>query len=937
MTTLFPDSVEPDSIEPGSSSRPAQIWAGSARAAIRAQLFGRHEPMPKIGRFVVDRLIGTGGMGSVFAARDETLQRTVAVKLLRPRLARSDREQLLPEARAMARLRHPNVVQIYEVGHEGDELYIAMEWIDGTTLDAWQRAETRSVDALLEAYVQAGRGLAAAHEAGFVHRDFKPRNAMVSTSAPGKLEVRVLDFGLAMPTGVRSSPASPLDTMASHPGDGSTAVGGTPAYMAPEQILGAEVDARADQFSLCVALWEALHGRHPFAAPTTQRLFARVVAGDREPATRTGLRRRVTAALVRGLDPDPERRFGSMAALLAELADEGAARRRRWGWLLSGGVGGGLLTGLVVANMTDPEGCRSASQWAEEQWGSQRRDEIRTALLATELGYAEPVWRSLSAGLDRYVSEWSQMHVEVCEQTGRHEQSEATQQLRLGCLRRAQNALQAVTDVLAGAESRPEVVSRTRALLGGLPPLQGCADVGALELEEAIVPEAVSAGTPEQRAALARADALLVGGRYEDAQAALEALQPAEPPTPELEPHEPGAPLRAEMALLQGRVFVALGRYEDAEPALRSALRGLLGLNRTAQAHAAAVALIDVVAGKLHRVAEGARYEDVALGLVQGEPRRRAATLAIQAMLARSGGEYGESLRLLDLSIAEVETLDDHRVAESLPLRLQRGETLRLLDRWDEAEQELESLLGPQTQGYGADHPDTNRLRTALGNVELARGDYHAAEARLREVLASQHRTLGDRHVQIATTRAALSIPLVAQGQFAEAEAELREALAIRERTLGSDHVDIARTLVPLADVLRRSNKIAEAESVARRALNVSRLGYGPDHVMVAAAQARVGQCLFLAARHADAMRFYEDALQTYAGLPNPPEVEIAQVRSGYGDVLSARGLHAEAIREHERVIATLLRYRAPDNVDVQFARSRLEAAQAAQKSESMR
>jgi serine/threonine-protein kinase len=257
-------------------------------------------PLPgmQIGRYTVIETIGSGGMGIVVAAHDPTLDRTVAIKWLKAQPELTVRARLRKEARAMARLAHPNVVAVYEVGEWLDQDFVAMEYVEGEDVAHWLARDRRSWREVLDVFVAAGRGLEAAHAAGMVHRDIKPSNLLLGRDG----RVRVTDFGLAHQVG--GGPATV--------GHGAAAVGatltephaGTPAYMAPEQFLGHGIDHRTDQFALCVSLYEGLYGVRPFAA-----------AGTANPAIPTTLR----AAVLRGLSTEPADRFGSVGALLDAL------------------------------------------------------------------------------------------------------------------------------------------------------------------------------------------------------------------------------------------------------------------------------------------------------------------------------------------------------------------------------------------------------------------------------------------------------------------------------------------------------------------------------------------------------------------------------------------------------------------------------------------
>lgn len=287
-------------------------------------------------RYIILHRIGTGGMGVVYAAHDPDLDRRIAIKLLHPRGPAQDggRERLQREAQAMARLSHPAVVPVFDVGSHGDRLFVAMALVEGQTLGHWLRQNHPGWRDALAIVMHAGRGLAAAHGAGIVHRDFKPDNVLVGRDA----RVQVTDFGLArltddeVSTDPADAPPRALPARLTRPG----AIMGTPAYMAPEQHLGRPASARADQFSFCVALYEAIYGQHPFRGderddvPSALAVAAEVMSGRVRPPPRgTKVPTRLHRILLRGLAVDPERRWPSVDALLDAL-EQAATRRGRW-------------------------------------------------------------------------------------------------------------------------------------------------------------------------------------------------------------------------------------------------------------------------------------------------------------------------------------------------------------------------------------------------------------------------------------------------------------------------------------------------------------------------------------------------------------------------------------------------------------------------------
>ncbi|MCA9696107.1 MAG: serine/threonine protein kinase, partial [Myxococcales bacterium] len=267
---------------------------------------------------LVERL-GGGGMGIVDSARDERLGRTVAIKLLKPELSGTNASNLAAEAQSLARLAHPNVVAVYDVGEHDGQLFVAMEYVEGQNLRRWLQSR-RSMAEILDVYIAAGKGLSAAHKAGMVHRDFKPDNVLVGLDG----RPRILDFGLARAPdddGEASPPSFADDAEAT-----ATSMSrhgmllGTPAYMAPEQHLGLRADARSDQFGFCVALYQAVYGRLPFPTEELRALSLAIVGGRlTPPPVDPRVPESLRNLLSRGLKTDPNARFISMDALLAEL------------------------------------------------------------------------------------------------------------------------------------------------------------------------------------------------------------------------------------------------------------------------------------------------------------------------------------------------------------------------------------------------------------------------------------------------------------------------------------------------------------------------------------------------------------------------------------------------------------------------------------------
>ncbi|MDC0673476.1 serine/threonine-protein kinase [Nannocystis radixulma] len=365
--------VERDSEDPSRISHADTLSSAGARKADAQPTADDLPADVRLGRFTLLRVLGRGGMGVVYTAYDELLDRIVAIKMVR-----SDRDdqhllaRVLREAKALAKLSHPNVVQIHDVSESDGQVFIAMEYVDGPTLRAWvqgRREAGAGCRELMATLIEAGRGLAAAHAAGLVHRDFKPDNVLVG--ADGR--ARVLDFGLVAARGEPEPrrPGSPLDSAELLTRTG--AILGTPAYMSPEQWLGRPADARSDQYSFCAAVYEALHGVRPFAGGTPTEVLAAISQVSLESSAHAlAVPTPIAAALRRGLSFRPDARFPDMTALLAALDHDPAASRRRWRRI----AGVALVTAVFVIAAV------LLAQGLQQRWRRDQREDDAVAALA---------------------------------------------------------------------------------------------------------------------------------------------------------------------------------------------------------------------------------------------------------------------------------------------------------------------------------------------------------------------------------------------------------------------------------------------------------------------------------------------------------------------------------------------------------------------------
>lgn len=421
-----------------------------------------------IGRYLVIDVLGRGGMGVVYSAFDPELDRKIAVKVLRWQGDEDARLRTRREAQALAKLKHANVLTVYDVGDFGDGVFIAMELVDGGTLRAWQAK--RDWRAIVQAYVGAGRGLAAAHAAGLVHRDFKPDNALVDAAD----HIRVTDFGLVRLAGERDA-AGPIV-----PPTGSLTVTGqvmgTLGYMPPEQARGDAVDARGDQFSWCVSLWEALYGERPFGGGPYERYVA---ALEKAPVLPDGAKvpRELGRALQRGLSASPVARWPSMDALLAAIAPR---RRTRWWWLA--GVGAVLAIAVFAfarRPAAEADTCIAAPQRLAGVWDDARRAQLATLFGTVNRPIVASTLALVRGDLDAYADAWATQWTGACASEDRKRDPLLYQQ-RLNCLDRALVDFGGITRSMLEVEPGAFSDGWNATLFTWGPSVEACAQVESL-------------------------------------------------------------------------------------------------------------------------------------------------------------------------------------------------------------------------------------------------------------------------------------------------------------------------------------------------------------------------------------------------------------------------------------------------------------------------
>ena len=804
-----------------------------------------------LGRYVVLQPVGSGGMGVVYAAYDPELDRKIAVKVLRD-VGEVHRQRMLREGRAMARLSHPNVITVHDVGTVEGRPYVAMEFVDGETLASWQVDEPKPWRRVLELYLAAGEGLAAAHAAGLVHRDFKPANVLVGRDG----RVRVTDFGLARPERDKTEQAAPDSIVSTEAAvtlslTRTGAIVGTPAYMSPEQYDLRTADARSDQFSFCVALFEGLYGHRPYQGRSMAELAAHISRGAiRMPEDHRGVPRRILDTLRRGLSVQPDDRFPGMTELLAQLRRDPAASWRRLAVVATPVVV--LGTGVAMLALRDDAPCRDARARLGEAWDDSRREQARSAFAAATSAFSSDAWASVSLALDEHAAAWIAGWTDACEATHvRHEQSEQLLDLRMLCLSERRAQLSALSGVLAEADEA--VVTRAVDAVHALPSADGCADIEALTAP--VPPPAdptVLARVRELQAELARADVLhsATGAFQESGRIARAVADEA---------------ANLGYAPLQAR-----------------ALHRLATVVEPAQAQDAWTRTFDVaLAARDDRVA--ARCAIELFALAADDPRREAeasAWLQVSESLARRLDDEEITIRLL----------------EKRALRAgRRGEHDEGLQLAREVVRRVEALEGPG-------HP---RLAVALGNLGQVlqhAGDLHAALVAQRRALAIDETTRGSEHPDVSFSLNNVAAVHIAKGEYREAIPLLERAVGIRERAFGPEHPRLLSALQNLAESLRGVGRFDEAEALFRRALAIAEARSGGDDPQRARLLSDLGSTAYYRGDAETARELYERALTIHVE-HDPAAIMTAVARYNLGEALEALDRLDEAFEQHQQAL----------------------------------
>jgi tetratricopeptide (TPR) repeat protein/predicted Ser/Thr protein kinase len=844
-----------------------------------------YEPGTRAGRYQIRERLAEGGMGAVYSAYDPELDRHIALKVVKVRSSPEGieraRERLLREAQALAQLSHPNVIAAYDVGTIAEDVFIAMELVQGKTLRDWVADARPTLPQKLAVMIAAGEGLAAAHAAGLIHRDFKPSNVLVGNDH----RVRVVDFGLARSArGGDDHRDSPFDETAETTSSSGrlsaplTMVGsvvGTPAYMSPEQFRGGEIDDKSDQYAFAVTLYEIVYGEKPFRAETRHQLELLVRAGKLDPPRGAKVPGWLHDVIARGLAVDPAARYPSMTALLADLTRDRLRFRRRVlaaaaAVLVLGAASAIALSGRRAAGPV----CDGGRDRFAEVWSPETQGKVEAAFRETDRSYAAATYQRVATLLEERGEAWVAMRTEACEATRvRGEQSEQLLDLRMRCLDRRLAQVRTVLEILAAADGR--TVDRAVDVVLGLDSLEGCADPA--QLDAAYPPPSDPQRVQDVAAAREKLDRSVVVLNAGDYPAAVKLAEEGLGEADRID----YPPLRAEAMLRLGWAKLRAGEPDA----------GLDLLRRSAQL--AAIARDDAVLAESSlswfyvmgviqaRHEEAMAFGDLVLAIVgrAGEhPGHRADALATYGYLLIQRGQPAAAVLVLESSRAlfAIANGEDHpRVAHALNyLAMAHNE----LGRYADGQAAMERALAIWEGNFGPDHPTLISGLINLASNLLLQHQPERARPHADRALAIAERALGPAHPKVAFALTAQGEILSETGGCAEVAPKLARAVEILEARYGAEHPYISYPLVDAGRCLLDGGDPAAAIAPLERALAIRRAAKGTA-AELATASFQLGRALWDSGRDRDRARtLVRDARDQLAGVAVGRARELAEV-----------------------------------------------------------
>jgi eukaryotic-like serine/threonine-protein kinase len=815
MGTVPVDVPTQDDLQPSLGN--ADLAMQLALRSVMSGVLGRSHEI-SLGRYRVRERIGHGGCGLVLLAEDPQLDREVAIKVVLPTRAQESsaskwQDALQREARALARLRHPNVVEVFDAGtteyldEDTGELqpgvYLVMERLRGRTLRQWLAKQPRSWREIVDVHVQAARGLIAAHAVGIVHRDFKPDNVLLTEDG----RVVLIDFGLADEARELDEPSS-LDASDSNHGDVSVTrrsrIVGTPLYMAPEQHIGREVGPAADQYAWCVSLFSALYGRPPFAGDSMDEIVAHKFRGKLPGvAAPSGLPRALHRALARGLRVEPSARHPDIDALVRATQRATSGARRFVPMIAAGALASVATAAVMLGPVGAQHPCDDSTRGWADGWSMERRDEVASALARLPAANASALASRVVEQVDHHGRRWQAAHDTVCGRDSAREDVLA----QLECLDRGLDQVTQVGDALAALTI--DDFAQASPLLDGL-----------RKPDECLVAAHGSDLEPAQREELAelwrRADEL---GVQVDASGQL--ADPAWAEAALLRADELGdAALASTIAWRLGQVARAAGRLDEGAAHMRTAVFRAAAAHDHPRALRLMPLLLLAVGSDLADHEEAERlFEHAQVMSAQLDDSREAIAdceTSMAYILIERGDKDG-ALATYERVLATYESLPE--LPRELPrvrmaiagAAIEAGDLDRASALLERASDELDRLSLPTDLNYATIEFLEGGIAEERGDYEAAHEGYASAVARLRVRLHG--------HPFVGVGLHGLGVVEKHMGRLDEATASLAEARDLALAAYGPANADTMRYELSLADASWRAGRHGIATEAVDRVI----------------------------------------------------------------------------------------------------------------------
>ncbi len=800
----------------------------------------------RIGRYVIIEGAGAGGMGTVYAAFDTVLNRKVALKILANGRRGSAIQRLLAEASAMAQLTHPNVVAVYDAGELGDEPFIAMELVEGVSLDVWRASQAtakprRYFQEIARVMAGVARGLSAAHAVGIVHRDIKPANILVDGQ-----RVLVTDFGLSVhERQVREGEAA-----------------GTPPYMAPEQWRGQQATGQTDVFGFCVTLYEMLTGVRPFRGRDANEMVAAIERAEIAPPP---LGRKVPERLrklaVSGLAADPRLRPAGLEHFVKVLSSDPSVRGRRIviATVVLGAVASAFSLGAHMKS--DPERkCRAAADALNRTFSEERQQRIAKHFRAAGLSSN---WAPIERRLEEYAQQWQRLHEESCQAAfGKATQSSAVFDLRMSCLGRRKAAFETTLSLLEEGSQR-----QLNKAPGIKPP-----DLGECEF-------AANAGVkplptdPAQRGEAASINVQLGQSQAEYNLGDLD--RSAE---------------RARAALVRAR---RLGY----EPLVAQSL-ALLGVIEDIRGGAPGES-VDQRAGLETRPAAWRMLEEaIVVAERGGADLNRAMSASELVMMYTNADRFREAELWGEIASSLLQRLGDPPHERASVLRNQGWLKLRLGDR-PAAKLAFERAVELERRAHGDDDPEVISSRVEVCKAESSD---EAQIACFRGTLPAVRRILGPTHPDLASHLNNLAVPLLAQRRtLSEACSVLTDARAILEANVENTNPALVATISNLATCLQRQGH----ERASRKLHEDVLVRASASASLLAGARQSLALALIASGDLPRAHSLLTEAIAAYRSIYGPRHENSLWPRGNLTYVLLRLNKPKQALDEISAVVAT--------------------------------